>query len=141
MKLIKVEQSKLKDTMKTLTDSEVFFNPNEIQLAKIELIEVLDKVNSQTKEKYEQVRVNVRTAENKSYNKVWSTDFTRKFFKQIGFKSKEMLGAVVAIKPTGKYKSIGYFAFVMEDEDSGLTVKQYVDEALDFQSRLDKLDI
>lgn len=142
MKLVNIPQTQLKDVMKELVDEELFFNPEGIQLAKIELIEVLDKTNMTTKEKYEQIRVNVRTSENKSFNKVWSTDFTRKFFTQIGHKSSEMDGAVVAIKPTGRYKSIGYFAFLMEDEDTGdYHIVQYQDESLDFKSRLEKLGI
>lgn len=141
MELVKIPQSELKDTMKELIDEDIFFNPDGLQLAKIELIEVLDRQNATTKEKYEQIRVNVRTAENKSFNKVWSTDFTRKFFNQIGFKSKDMDGAVVVIKPTGRFKAIGYFAFLMRDDDGKPCAVQYQDESLDFAARLEKLGI
>lgn len=145
MKLIaENNKQKLEDIMQALREGEVFYNSDGIEIGSVESIELLDRKSS-TGQDYVQVQFNVKSADGKNYNKRYSTDFTRDYMGQLGIKTAESVGKVVVFKPTGKFKSIGWWAFVelVEEENNKYPdIVPYRDDNIqNIKDRLEKLKL
>lgn len=135
----------LDKTFGNLLENEVFYNPDGICAGYIENLEVLDRKNRDGQE-YTQLQFNVKTADGKRYSKRYSTDFAHKYLVQLGVKAAETQGCMVVFKPTGKYKNIGWWAFVASTEEEGedpvYEICPYQDDSTaDIAERLKKLGL
>lgn len=116
-----------------LVNDDVFYNPDGIQIGFISGIEVLERKTREGQE-YAQVQFNVKSSDGKNYSKRYSTDFARKYLMQLNVKAAETAGALVVFKPTGQYKNIGWWAFVIgEADDEGdmiYDIQPYKDDTI-----------
>ena len=134
MELVKfVNNSGLSDIYAQLASEDVFYNPDGIKIGFINGIEVLERKTREGQE-YAQIQFNVKASDGKNFTKRYSTDFARKYLAQLEIKAAESVGCVVVFKPTGQYKNIGWWAFVIgEDNDDGdmvYDIQSYQDDTI-----------
>lgn len=124
---------KLETIYDKLVDDDVFYNPDGIQIGFISSIEVLERKTREGQE-YAQIQFNVKANDGKNYSKRYSTDFTRKYLMQVNAKAADTVGCVVVFKPTGQYKNIGWWAFVIgeanDDGDMIYDIQPYQDDTI-----------
>lgn len=137
-------KAELESIMEALKEKETFYNPDGIIIGYVDSIEILDRKTKDNQE-YTQIQFNIKATDGKNYNKRYSTDFARKYLVQLGIKAAETVGMAVALKPTGKFKNIGWWAFITGEEiDDGLDydIQPYQDDSTaDIAERLKKLGL
>lgn len=134
----KVEE--LDKILDTLIKSGDIYNPDGVQIGRVTDIEVLTRKNSDGQE-YQKIQIDVSSVKGNSFVKQYSVDFYRKFITQLGVKSKDLRNVAVIFKPTGKYKNIGFIAFVYYDKKGSPRFYSYIDESQDYSKILEGLGL
>lgn len=141
MNLVKTsKKDDLENVLEELIENDVFYNPNGIGIGYVDSIQLLDRTTKDNQE-YTQIQFNIKSADGKVYSKRYSTDFARKYLMQLGIKAAETVGLAVVFKPTGKFKNIGWWAFVTENEGA-YDFQPYLEDGItDIAERLKKLGL